>query len=116
MPKLTPEQLQQARRSSGRLGGRPRKPTAEEARAKVLEELVPRAVQVLREALDSGRDDAWRPALRVLDHAWGSPVAQHQVRAETTHDVQDLSLSELQALRARLLREHPELSRLTLVE
>jgi hypothetical protein len=71
---------------------------------------------MLREALDSGRDDAWRPPLRVLDHAWGSPLAQHQVRAETANELQDLSLTELQALRARLLREHPELARLTLVE
>ncbi len=46
---------------------------------------------------------AWRPALRVLDHAWGSPLAQHQVRAETTSELQDLSLGELPALRARLL-------------
>jgi hypothetical protein len=47
-----------------------RKPSVEEARAKALEELVTRAVQVLRQALDSGRDDASRPVLRLLDHAW----------------------------------------------
>ena len=32
MPSLTPAELQAARRASGRLGGRPRKPTVSEAR------------------------------------------------------------------------------------
>jgi hypothetical protein len=109
LPRLSAAELAEARVRSGRLGGRPRKPTADEARDKALEELVPRAVKVLRDALDSGRGDASRPALRVLDHAWGSPVAQHQVRAETTNEVERLSLTELQELRTRLVALYPEL-------
>ena len=69
MPSLTPEQLQEARRRSGRLGGRPRKPTVEEARQAALDELVPRALKVLRAHLGEGDEvnaDAWRAALRVF--------------------------------------------------
>ena len=73
MPRLTPDQLQAARVESGRLGGRPRKPTVDEARSAALERLVPKAIRVLEEHLDSGRADAWRPALRVLEHGWGRP-------------------------------------------
>jgi hypothetical protein len=114
VPRLSPDELAEARRRSGRLGGRPRKPSVEEARAKALEELVPRAIRVLREALDSGRDDAWRPALRVLEHCWGRPADQVEMKAETR--VEELSLDQLRALRARLLAAHPELARLTVVE
>jgi hypothetical protein len=73
MPRLTAEELQEARRRSGRLGGRPPKPTAEEARRAALEKLVPKSLKVLTEHLESGRPDGWRPALRILEHAWGRP-------------------------------------------
>ena len=73
MPRLSPVELQEARRQSGRLGGRPRKPTVEEARREALQELVPKSLRVLEEHLDSGRPDSWRAALRVLEHAWGRP-------------------------------------------
>jgi hypothetical protein len=73
MPRLTPEELQRARRASGRLGGRPPKPTVEEARRAALEELVRKSLKVLKEHLDSGRPDTWRATLRVLEHAWGRP-------------------------------------------
>jgi hypothetical protein len=74
MPRLTPAELQAARVRSGRLGGRPRKPTVEEARATALEELVPKAVLVLRAHLGEGDEvnpAAWRAALRVFEHAYG---------------------------------------------
>ena len=76
MPRLTPAELQAARVQSGRLGGRPRKPTVDEARSEALERLVPKAIRVLEEHLDSGRADAWRPALRVLEYGWGRPPEQ----------------------------------------
>ena len=40
MPRLSPAELSEARRASGNLGGRPRKPTQAEARAAALEQLV----------------------------------------------------------------------------
>jgi hypothetical protein len=89
MPTLTPKQLQEARRASGNLGGRPRKPTVDEARAAALERLVPKAIRVLEEQLDAGGKDAWRPALRVLDHAWGRPpehLAEPELPVPTTVD------------------------------
>ena len=73
MPRLKPHELQEARVRSGRLGGRPRKPTPGEARSDALVRLVPKAVRVLEEHLDSGRPDAWRSALRVVEHSWGRP-------------------------------------------
>jgi len=74
MPSLSPTELQEARRRSGRLGGRPRKPTVEEARQAALEELIPKSLQVLRAHLGDGdtvNPDAWRAALRVFEHAYG---------------------------------------------
>jgi hypothetical protein len=41
MPTLTPEQLREARMSSGRFGGRPRKPTRDEARSAAFQTVVP---------------------------------------------------------------------------
>ncbi len=72
MPRLNPDELQEARRRSGRLGGRPPKPTADEARRAALDRLVPKAIKVLEEALDSGKGEAWRPALRLLEHSCGA--------------------------------------------
>jgi hypothetical protein len=48
MARLSAQEPQQARIRSGRLGGRPRKPTVEEARQAALEELVPAAIKSLR--------------------------------------------------------------------
>ena len=73
-PSLTPAQLQEVHRRSGRIGGRPRKPTVEEARQAALEELIPKSLQVLRAHLgegDSVNPEAWRAALRVFEHAYG---------------------------------------------
>jgi hypothetical protein len=79
MPSLTPAELQEARRRSGRLGGRPRKPTVEEARQAALEELTPKALRVLRAHLGEGDEvnpHAWRAALRVFEHAYGRAPEQ----------------------------------------
>jgi hypothetical protein len=112
VPALTPSELHAARRRSGRLGGRPRKPTADEARAVALEELVPKAISVLREHLESGRPDAWRPALKVLEHAWGRPPDQVEASVDVDgFDLTKLSLEELREMRNRVLAEHPELIR-----
>ena len=57
--------MQEARIRSGR-GGRPRKPTVGEARGAAVDELVPKALRVLNQHLDSGRADAWRGAVAGL--------------------------------------------------
>jgi hypothetical protein len=76
MPTLTSVELQEARRKSGRLGGRPRKRTVEEARQSALDELVPKALRVLNEHLDTDGPQAWRAALRVFEQAYGRAPEQ----------------------------------------
>jgi hypothetical protein len=102
MARLTPAELQQARRASGNLGGRPRKPTVDEARAEALARLTPKAIRVLEEQLDAGGKDAWRPALRVLDHAWGRPpehLAEPELPVPTTVDeIKNMPTAQLLAL------------------
>ncbi len=98
MPSLTPAQLQEARIRSGRLGGRPKKPSVEEARRASLDELVPKALRVLNEHLDSGRADAWRSAWRVVEYAYGkAPEALEElfVMPQTIEEVEKLSWSQL---------------------
>jgi hypothetical protein len=73
VPTLTPEQLREARVRSGRLVGRPRKPTEAEARAAALEELLPLALKSLRVHLGDSDPTAWRAAFRVFEHAYGRP-------------------------------------------
>ena len=93
MPRPTVEELNDARRRSGNLGGRPRKPTRDEAREKALEELTPKALRVLNQHLDEGGADAWRAALRVFEHAYGPPaerIEQMNLAPEPT----DAELSE----------------------
>jgi hypothetical protein len=109
MPSLTPDELQEARRRSGRLGGRPRKPTQAEARAAALEELVPAAVRSLRAHLGEGDPAAWRAGLRVLELAYGSaPPEQDDVALpEQALDVRALSWRELQVVAAKLIGEIP---------
>lgn len=111
MPSLTPDELMEARRASGRLGGRPRKPTIAEAREAALAELTPKALRVIAEHLDSGRPDAWRSALRVLDHAFGRPDVAEPPRAfeigET--DVMNLTPAEVAAQKQRILDLYPDL-------
>ena len=81
MPRLTPAELSEARRTSGNLGGRPRKPTQAEARAAALEQLVPAAVKSLAAHLGDGDPAAWRAALRVFEQAFGRPVDDGRRRA-----------------------------------
>ena len=98
MPSLTPAELQEARRKSGRLGGRPRKPTVEEARRTALDELVPKALRVLNEHLDKGGPDAWRAALRVFEYEFGRAAEQPQepfVMPTTVEEVEKLSWGQL---------------------
>ena len=98
MPSLTPAELQEARVRSGRLGGRPRKPTVEEARRAALDELVPKALRVLNEHLDKGGPDAWRAALRVFEHAYGRAPEQPEERLlmpETVEEAEKLSWGQL---------------------
>ncbi len=99
MARLTPDELQAARVRSGRLGGRPRNPTPGEARSDALERLVPKAIRVLEEHLDSGRPDAWRSACRVLEHSWGRPP-EHVTFAppvQNAEDLDEMTTDELQA-------------------
>jgi hypothetical protein len=106
MPSLTPQQLHEARIRSGRLGGRPRKPTPSEARERALEELTPKALEVLRRELDEGGPQAVRAAMKILDHAWGTPA--HRVEVSTPEleshnlDLRSMTAAELTALRLRL--------------
>ena len=107
MPSLTPVELQKARKRSGRLGGRPRKPTRDEAREAALDELLPRSMQVLRAHLGDGEDinpQAWRAALRVFEHAFGKPPDEidEPQQPQTPGDVELMTLDEIHALRARL--------------
>jgi hypothetical protein len=110
MPRLTPKQLQEARIRSGKLGGRPANPTAAEARTAALERLVPKAIRVLEDHLDSGRPDAWRSACKILEHSWGRPpeplidvVAPVEIDPAA---LEHLSTAELQAI-VRRGRERP---------
>jgi hypothetical protein len=110
MPSLTPQELQEARRRSGRLGGRPPKPSREEARAAALEQLVPPAIAALRAHLGEGDPGAWRAGLKVLELAYGPAPAQQQedvVLPEGAAEVAALSWRDLQVVAARLLGELP---------
>ena len=98
VPSLTPAELQEARIRSGRLGGRPRKPTVEEARRAALDELVPKALRVLNEHLDKGGPHAWRAALRIFEHQYGRAPEQAEepfVMPTTVEEVEKLSWGQL---------------------
>jgi hypothetical protein len=115
MPSLTPQELQEARRKSGRLGGRPPKVTVAEARQAALDELVPAAVKSLKAHLGDGDPAAWRAALRVFEQAFGRPVevpAEEVAVPDTLAEVKKLTGEQRKALRARLIAEHPELAEL----
>ena len=105
MPSLTPTELQAARRASGHLGGRPRKLTATEAREQALDDLMPRALRVLRDMLDDGGPAAVRAAITVLAYSWGRPSEHLTVTPGLTDgaDLRSMSDAELGELRRRLL-------------
>ena len=63
-----------------------------------MDELVPKAVRVLNDHLDSGRADAWRSAWRVFEHAYGRAPEQPEepfVMPTTVEEIQKLSWSQL---------------------
>ncbi|MCC6223449.1 MAG: hypothetical protein IT201_08170 [Thermoleophilia bacterium] len=71
----------------------------------MLEELVPRALEVLEGNLGSGDERVrQRAAEHVLDRAWGRPVARVEGRMATVADeLDELSAGELEELAARAL-------------
>ena len=76
-------------------------------RRSALDELVPQSLKVLKEHLESGKPDAWRPALRILDHAWGRPKETVEGQEDLVErSLDDLDLSELLELRQRLVSKH----------
>src|SRR5262245_45049596 len=83
MPRLTAHELQEARRASGRLGGRPRKPTVTEAREAALAELVPPSIATLKAHIESGAPDAWKASVRVLELAFARTDNVEQFRFPT---------------------------------
>ena len=111
LARLNPAQLQEARRRSGRLGGRPRKPTREEARERALDELTPRALAVLRDHLGdpaSPNPGSWKAALAIFSHAYGAaPVTPTEgVRLpDSAGEISTMSWREMQVVAARLLGE-----------
>ena len=82
----------------GPVGGRPRKPTSEEARRAALDELVPKALRVLNDDLDKGGADAWRAALRVFEYEFGRAAEQPQepfAMPTTVEEFEKLSWGQL---------------------
>jgi hypothetical protein len=75
---------------------------------------MPKALRVLEEKIEADDQDSWRAAIKLIEYGWGRPAEQIEVHTETPVDA--LTLDQLRALRAKLLAEHPELARLTLVE
>jgi hypothetical protein len=111
VPTLTPEQLREARVRSGRLGGRPRKPTVEEARQAALEPLVPAAIQSLAAHLGDGDPAAWRAAFRVIELLYGKPSETVDVDATLVDPlrIREMTPGERAVLVARVLDDHPQL-------
>jgi hypothetical protein len=108
---LRGEQLQEARRRSGRLGGRPRRPSVAEARVKALDELVPRALQVFKMHLGTGDEinaNAWPAALRLFEYAFGREPPEgieSVVLPDSAEGISALSWLEMRALAVKLLAE-----------
>jgi hypothetical protein len=96
MPTVSIAELNEARRRSGKLGGRPRNPTATESRQQALDRLLPRSLAVLEAHLESAGPDAWRAALRIFEHAYGRP--REDVGVSPLDGDQDLRLMSDEAL------------------
>jgi len=111
VPRLSPEELSAARRASGRLGGRPARPSVEEARRIALEELTPKALKVLRAHMGEGDEinpGAWRAALRIFEHQFGRAPEQPLdivTLPNTAAEIRSLSWAQMQILAAQLLAE-----------
>ena len=114
LPRLSGAQLAEARRRTGRLGGRPRRVTHDDAREAVLQRLMPKALKVLEAKIEANDKDCWRAAIKLIEHGWGRPTEQIEVRAD--EPVESMSLDQLRELRDRLLREYPALAQPGLVE
>jgi hypothetical protein len=110
-PSLTPSQLQEARRASGRLGGRPKLPTRAEARQAVLDELVGPALQSLKAHLGTGNADAWRSALKILELQFGRVADPIEVDVDVDpFQVAAMSPAERSQLVRRVLKAYPHLA------
>jgi hypothetical protein len=114
VPTLTPEQLREARISSGRLGGRPRKPTVEEARRAALEPLVPAAIKSLAAHLGDGDPAAWRAGFRVLELLYGKPSETTEAEPVLVDPlrIREMTPGERAVLMRRVLDDHPHLAEL----
>ena len=114
MPRLSPAELSEARRASGNLGGRPRKPPQAEARDAALAELVPPAILSLKAHLGTGDPLAWRAALRVLEHAIGRPAETPDEPEPPADPMGFARMTQRQrsALLAEVLEAHPHLASL----
>src|SRR5262249_7864895 len=102
VPSLSPTELQAARRRSGRLGGRPRRPSVREAREAALAELVPPAIRTLRAHIESGAPDAWRASVKVLELALSGPEPEEPSLPTDAAQVASMGWRELTLLAARL--------------
>jgi hypothetical protein len=81
----------------------------------MLEELLPLAIKSLRAHLGDGDPASWRAALRVFEHAFGRPAEIPEEEVETPGtlaEIEAMTPEERRAVRARLLRDHPELREL----
>src|SRR5215467_13945064 len=106
MASLTPAELQAARVASGRLGGRPRKPTVTEARQAALDELVPAAVRSLQAHIGDGDPSAWRASLRVLELAFAKSDNDEEFRFPTDlAEIEAMSWKQLTFLATALTGE-----------
>jgi hypothetical protein len=114
MTRLSPVELSEARRRSGSLGGRPRKPTQAEARAAALEELVPLALRSLAAHLGTGEASSWRAALRVFELSYGKPAGTVELDLDVVDPlrVAEMTSAERALLVARVLEVHPHLAEL----
>jgi hypothetical protein len=114
VPSPTPHELQLARRASGRLGGRPRKPTRDDARERALDELVPKALKVLAAHLGDGEQvnsNAWRAALRVFEYAFSATAEEPPPEPDDIRDVFELSREERRELARQLSAQFPMMHR-----
>jgi hypothetical protein len=92
----------------GKKGGRPKNPTVAEARALTLESLVPRALVVLQESLESTElKFRFQAARDVLDRSWGRPAQTTRISTEVPADKpwEELTPEEEQAVLAQLERK-----------
>jgi hypothetical protein len=109
MASLTPAELQAARVASGRLGGRPRKPSVSEARDAALAELVPPSIVTLKAHIESGAPDAWKAGIRVLELAFARTENEELFRFPASiEEIERMSWKQLTFLATTLTAESEE--------